>query len=155
MDGCSHRRARRSARRDPRELWPRRLPRCCWRGLAVSWLAAARAVAWLPNSETAVGTGWFTRIRPPSVRDVPADSGPHRRNVPAQTRNGFVRNPRSAISPALLLPARRGAPRRVDRRLVMARWIEPGAMRARDLAGEVGDGGDQRRPDLDRGVRAD
>ena len=45
-----------------------------------------------------------------------------------------------------------GAPRRVDRRLVIAGWIEPGAMRARDLAGEVGDGGDQRRPDLDRGV---
>ena len=44
------------------------------------------------------------------------------------------------------------APWRVDGRLVVAGWIEPSAMRAGDLAGEVGDGGDQRRPDLGRRI---
>ena len=45
-----------------------------------------------------------------------------------------------------------GAPRRVDGSLVVARRVEPGAMRAGDVAGEVGDGGDQCRPDLGRRV---
>ena len=40
--------------------------------------------------------------------------------------------------------------RRVDRRLVPPRWVEPGAMRAGDLAVEIGDGGDHRRPGLGR-----
>ena len=44
------------------------------------------------------------------------------------------------------------APRRVDRCFVAARRVEPSAMRAGYLAGEVGDGGDQRRPDLGRRI---
>ena len=107
MDGRSDRRARRSARPYPRELRPYRLLRCRWRGLAVSQLAAAPAVTRLPHSKTGTGTGRFARIRLPSVRDVAADSGHDRRNVFAQTRHhGFARNSRSAISSALLLPAR-------------------------------------------------
>ena len=66
-----------------------------------------------PHSETAAGTDRLTGIRPPSVRDVAADCGHDRRDVFAQTRHhGFARNPRSAISPALLLPARCRCPDR-------------------------------------------
>ena len=39
-------------------------------------------------------------------------------------------------------------PRRVDRCLVLPRWVEPGPVRAGDRAAEVGDGGDHRRPGL-------
>ena len=48
------------------------------------------------------------------------------------------------------------SPRRVDRRLVVAGRVEPGAMRSGDLAVEIGDRGDHRRPGLGRrpGVRA-
>ena len=45
-----------------------------------------------------------------------------------------------------------GPPRRVDRRLVAAGRVEPGAVRAGDLAVEIGDRGDHRRPGLGRRV---
>jgi hypothetical protein len=44
------------------------------------------------------------------------------------------------------------APRRVDGGFVLAHRVEPGAMRAGDSTGGVGDRGDQRRPDLGRRV---
>ena len=43
-------------------------------------------------------------------------------------------------------------PRRGDRGFAVARGVEPGAVRARHGAGEIGDGGNQRRPGLDRCV---
>ena len=43
-------------------------------------------------------------------------------------------------------------PRRVDRRLALTRRVEPGAMRAGDLAAKVGDGGDQGWPSLGRRI---
>ena len=45
-----------------------------------------------------------------------------------------------------------GPPRRVDRRLVAAGRVEPGAVRTGDPAVEIGDGGDQCRPGLGRCV---
>ena len=41
-------------------------------------------------------------------------------------------------------------PRRGDRGFAVARRVEPGAVRAGHGAGEIGDGGNQRRPGLDR-----
>ena len=43
-----------------------------------------------------------------------------------------------------------GPPRRIDRRLAEAVRRKPGAMRAGDRAGKIGDGGDHRRPGLGR-----
>ena len=43
-----------------------------------------------------------------------------------------------------------GPPRRIDRRLADAVRRKPGAMRAGDRAGKIGDGGDHRRPGLGR-----
>jgi hypothetical protein len=44
------------------------------------------------------------------------------------------------------------APWGVDRRLVVAGRVEPGAMRTGDIAAEISDGGDQGWPDLGRRV---
>ena len=41
---------------------------------------------------------------------------------------------------------------RSDGRLSLSAWIEPGAVRSRDAARKVGDGGDHRRPGLCRRV---
>ena len=49
-------------------------------------------------------------------------------------------------------PSRRVDRRLAERRLGEAAGIEPGAMRAGQMAGEIGDGGDHRRPGLGRAV---